>query len=804
MKRLHLLLTALALGTGSTFAQSTGDARLQGRLLRASDRQAIDMGNALLRRLPDSTLVTGVVTDSLGTFSLTASAGTYLLELRALGYQGQYKTITLPATGLDLGELLLSEETQQLRGVEVRGRRPIITRQADRLVFDAQQISAGAQNALDVLKRTPGLSVSDQGISIIGRGKAIVLINDKRVRLSGEALTGLLRSYNQADIAEVQVLTTPPAKYEAEGNAGVLNIVMKKARNDYFGGNISADAMLYKGRISPSLSTGLNYKQGRISASLNLDGSHPNTIGTFDTYRTAPSTQLYSASTSLFDYQTRSLNIRGGLDYTINPELTVGFTATYTPNSTQIDRTNETRNYSISPDGSHNLLLRLPGTASEIEHEAYTALNLHLEKTFAKAPGRKISWDADYVGSRTSSDDRFASTGYLADGSPVAGSDFSYKGHKGQRVHSYLTNVDVTLPLGQTILAFGAKGTWSRTDNSNEYFAHTTLGARTDAILFDEHVYALYTDITQPLSAKWNLRGGLRMEYTHTEGKVQGQPDLKTRDYLNIFPTIYLGFTPSERHALNLEGTIRLNRPHFSQLSPYPLYENQYSTISGKEDLRPTKQGSLTFGYTLDGSLNFQAFANYSWDGITPLALLDPHTSAVRYLIDNAETKYNVGLQNSYFFHSFSFLQCYISHQIGYTTSSVAYNGHPLNADKGLSYSASLNGTLFFNHTKTFSGNFYLNYRTPEISGAGRTSSQVYSSVSLNYSLLNESLRLQMGITDIASPDLRTTLTTEGNTIEVVNMSIRNMLTASLTYTFGAHLQGKEASKNAEAMRSRF
>lgn len=804
MKRLHLLLTALALGTGSTFAQSTGDARLQGRLLRASDRQAIDMGNALLRRLPDSTLVTGVVTDSLGTFSLTASAGTYLLELRALGYQGQYKTITLPATGLDLGELLLSEETQQLRGVEVRGRRPIITRQADRLVFDAQQISAGAQNALDVLKRTPGLSVTDEGISIIGRGKAIVLINDKRVRLSGEALTGLLRSYNQADIAEVQVLTTPPAKYEAEGNAGVLNIVMKKAQNDYFGGSISANASLYKGRISPSLSTGLNYKQGRVSASLNLDGHLSSIVGNFDTYRTAPSTQLYSASTSLFDYKGRGVNIRGGLDYTINPELTVGFTATYAPSRKQTDRTNETRNYTIRPDGSHDLQLRLPGAASEKDHGTYTALNLHLEKTFAKAPGRKISWNADYVGSRTSSDDRFASTGYLADGSPVAGSDFAYKGHKGQQVHSYLTNVDVTLPLGQTILAFGAKGTWSRTDNSNEYFAHTTLGARTDAILFDEHVYALYTDITQPLSAKWNLRGGLRMEYTHTAGKVKGEPDLKTRDYVNFFPTLYLGFTPSERHALSFEGTIRLDRPHFSQLSPYPLYENQYSTISGKEDLRPTKQGSLTFGYTLDGSLNFQAFANYSWDGITPLALLDPHTSAVRYLIDNAETKYNVGLQNSYFFHSFSFLQCYISHQIGYTTSSVAYNGRPLNADKGLSYSASLNGTLFFNHTKTFSGNFYLNYRTPEISGAGRTSSQVYSSVSLNYSLLNEHLRLQMGITNIASPDPRTTLTTEGNTIEVVNMSIRNMLTASLTYTFGAHLQDKQASKNAEAMRSRF
>ena len=804
MKRLHLLLTALALGTGSSYAQSTGDARLQGRLLRASDRQAIDMGNALLRRLPDSTLVTGAVTDSLGTFSLTASAGTYLLELRALGYQGQYKTITLPATGLDLGELLLSEETQQLRGVEVRGRRPIITRQADRLVFDAQQISAGAQNALDVLKRTPGLNVTDDGISIIGRGKAIILINDKRVRLSGEALTGLLRSYSQSDIAEVQVLTTPPAKYEAEGNAGVLNIVMKKAQNDYFGGSISANASLYKGRISPSLSTGLNYKQGRVSASLNLDGSLSSIVGNFDTYRTAPSTRLYSASTSSFDYKGRGINIRGGLDYTITPELTVGFTATYAPSSKKIDRTNETRNYTILPDGSQDLQLRLPGSASEKDHGAYTALNLHLEKTFAKAPGRKISWDADYVGSRTSTDGIFASTGYLATGAPAPGSDFAYQSNKGQHVHSYLTNVDFTLPLGKTILAFGAKGTWSRTDNRNEYFAHTTLGARTDAILFDEHVYALYTDITQPLSAKWNLRGGLRMEYTHTEGKVQGHTALNTRDYVNFFPTIYLGFTPSERHALNLEGTIRLNRPHFSQLSPYPQYENQYSTISGKEDLRPEKQGSLTLGYTLDGTLNFQAFANYNWDGITMVALMNPVTSEVRYQGDNAETQYNVGLQNSYFFHSLPFLQCYISHQISYTTSHIDHDGRRLSSDKGLSYSASLNGTLFLNRTKTLTGNFYLNYMSPEVSGGARTSSRIYTGAYLNYSLLSGHLRLLAGLMNIASPDSRTTMTTEGNKIEIINMTMRNMLVAGLTYTFGAHLQGKEASKNAEAMRSRF
>ena len=110
------------------------------------------------------------------------------------------------------------------------------------MVFDAEQLALGAQNALDVLKKTPGLHVTDEAVSIIGRGKVIVLINDKRVRLSGKALVDLLRSYTQEDIAEVQVITTPPAKYEAEGNAGILNIVLKRAKNDYLGGSASLSA----------------------------------------------------------------------------------------------------------------------------------------------------------------------------------------------------------------------------------------------------------------------------------------------------------------------------------------------------------------------------------------------------------------------------------------------------------------------------------------------------------------------------------------------------------------------------------
>ena len=217
-------------------------------------------------------MVTGAVTDSLGAFHLPVSAGDYLLEVRALGYEPFLKSLTLREGTLDLGGLLLREDAQELKAVEVTAKRPIISRRADRLVFDAEQLALGAQNALDVLKKTPGLHVTDEAVSIIGRGKVIVLINDKRVRLTGKALVDLLRSYTQEDIAEVQVITTPPAKYEAEGNAGILNIVLKRAKNDYLGGSASLGYGLERGQSSYNASTNLNYQQGKVSASLTLNG----------------------------------------------------------------------------------------------------------------------------------------------------------------------------------------------------------------------------------------------------------------------------------------------------------------------------------------------------------------------------------------------------------------------------------------------------------------------------------------------------------------------------------------------------
>ncbi|WP_298574051.1 outer membrane beta-barrel protein, partial [uncultured Porphyromonas sp.] len=357
-----------------------------------------------------------------------------------------------------------------------------------------------ASSALDVLRQTPGVNVSDDGISLIGKGGVIVLINDKRVRLSGAALISLLRSYPQSDLQEIQILTTPPAKYEAEGNAGVLNLVLKKAKNDFFGGSISPRFGFRRERAMYSLNTNLNYKKDKVTASLQLGGgwaSYDNSLGT---YRTYPKQGTFYSSETAFSGKGPYFNLRAGLDYAFTPELSMGVNVSYSPEKDDTRRENDSRDYRILPSGERELLRLLPGVADETDKSQYTTANVHLEKTFKSAPQRRLSWDADYVGYRSQEGRNFTSRGLMPNGTSIPGSDFHFDALTDQHTDSYITSLDYTEPLGKGTLGFGAKGTWTRTTNRSDYDAKSSMGERHDRIIFDEHVYALYADLNQPLS----------------------------------------------------------------------------------------------------------------------------------------------------------------------------------------------------------------------------------------------------------------------------------------------------------------
>ena len=804
MKHIHLLLVAFALSSGSLLAQTT--VAVQGSLKKTTDRTPVDFANVLLRHPADSSLVVGTTSDEHGAFRLEAPEGTFLLEVRALGYRPYHQTLTI-AGALDLGELLLSEETKQLSAVQVTGRRPIMLRKADRLVFDATQIAPAAASALDVLRHTPGVNVTNSGISLIGKGGVIVLVNDKRVRLSGTALLSLLRSYPQSDLQEIQILTTPPAKYEAEGDAGILNLVLKKAKNDFFGGSVTPGFGINgikRSRPRYELSTSFNYNQGKVTASLDLGAG----TGLFDgdprTYRTYPQQKTYYVSDTYYTGRDKYFNVRGALDYAFTPELTLGFSASYTPQQDSTHRENDSRDYSIAPDGSYKLLRSLPGLAVNINHERYISANAHMEKTFKGVPKRRLSWDVDYVGYRSREDRSFTSSGLTPQGTPIAGSDFRFNALTDQHIDSYIASLDYVEPLGKGTLGFGAKGAWTRTSNSSDYDAASTMGEHHDKIRFDEQVYALYADFKHPLSETWSLRTGLRMEYTHTAGENNGRRLENLRSYLNVFPTLFLGYNPNDRHAFSLSSTVRLNRPDFSALSPFANYENQYTIMRGKEDLRAAKRARLALGYTFLGALNFQLNGGYLWDGITQVIRLDPATNRGSYTHENAERTWLVGLENSYFFNKVSFFQTYISQRLWYNETKLDTDVSSLYGGSGLNYSFSMNNTFFFNRSKTLQGTCSIYYASPRYDDGGmRYSHKFTANAGLSYTLLDGKLRIAADAYSLIWTELYININTPDYQLRVKNESNSLYCSLSLTYSFGASIEGKDERKSAQDLRSR-
>ena len=800
MKHAHMLCVALALSSGSLLAQTTFP--LQGSLKKTTDRTPVDFANVLLRKPADSTLIVGTTSNELGAFRLEAPEGTFLLEIHALGYKPFHKTLTVTGA-LDLGELLLTEEAKELSAVQVTGRRPIMLRKADRMVFDATQIAPAASSILDVLRQTPGVNVSDDGISLIGKGGVIVLINEKRIRLSGAALISLLRSYSQSDLEEIQILTTPPAKYEAEGNAGVLNLVMKKVKNDFFGGSLSPSFGVRRNLLRYGLNTSLNYKKDKVTASLQLGGGKADYDGHMDTYRYYPKQSSYYSSQTYYKGKNPYLNLRAGLDYAFTPELSMGFNVSYAPEEDNTRRENDSRDWRILSSGARELLRLLPGVADETDKSRYTTANVHLEKTFKSAPQRRLSWDADYVGYRSQEGRNFTSRGLMPNGTPIPGADFHFDALTDQHTDSYITSLDYTEPIGKGTLGFGAKGTWTRTTNRSDYDAKSSMGERHDKITFDEHVYALYADFKHPLSDKWDLRTGLRMEYTHTAGKNNGRRLENLRSYLNVFPTLFLGFNPNDRHAFSLNGTVRLNRPHFGQLSPFASYENQYSVMRGKEDLRAAKRAQLALGYTFLGALDFQLDGGYLWDGITQVIRLDPKTNKGSYTHDNAEKTWTFGLENSFFFNKVSFFQTYISQRLWYSDMKIGPESTSLYGGAGLSYHVNLNNTFFFNRSKTFQGTCYFYYRTPSYDGGFHMGHSISGGAGLSYTLLQGKLRLALDAYNLLRNNLRLDITTPDSQMHADNENNRLTLNLGVTYSFGAPIQGKSERKSAQELRSR-
>lgn len=465
--------------------------RLSG-CVQDENRQPVEVANVLLKQAKDSTYITGMLTDTQGCFSFDQPLGEYLLHITLIGSEDLYVPVVLQGNK-NVGELTLKSSSALLDEVTVTAARPVIKRLVDRVVFDAHNtIASAGGSALDLLREVPGLQVGQNSIGIIGKGGIKVYINDRETKLSGDELIDYLRSYDASQILKVEVITTPPSKYDAAGNAGIINIRLKSRPKDYVGGTASAS---YSAGEKDNYGYGgvsLNLSKGRVSSFLNGGTTQGNYETREKNYRYFPQ-NTWNSRADYTNYM-NSFYLQGGVDVSLERDWTVGMQAIYNHSA---PKPGNALSWTEVYDASTAVLDSLLYSNSDKDTSSDRLnLNFHTDKVWDDK-GKKMTWDVDYLRDNRDENMGFLSKTLLPDGTEIPGTNFDYNYLQHRKVDVVSSALDFILPFEKYKITAGAKVSFTNTRNGINYDTSDPTLVQDDYFRYKEQIYALYADYSR-------------------------------------------------------------------------------------------------------------------------------------------------------------------------------------------------------------------------------------------------------------------------------------------------------------------
>lgn len=769
--------------------------RLSG-CVQDENRQPVEVANVLLKQAKDSTYITGMLTDTQGCFSFDQPLGEYLLHITLIGSEDLYVPVVLQGNK-NVGELTLKSSSALLDEVTVTAARPVIKRLVDRVVFDAHNtIASAGGSALDLLREVPGLQVGQNSIGIIGKGGIKVYINDRETKLSGDELIDYLRSYDASQILKVEVITTPPSKYDAAGNAGIINIRLKSRPKDYVGGTASAS---YSAGEKDNYGYGgvsLNLSKGRVSSFLNGGTTQGNYETREKNYRYFPQ-NTWNSRADYTNYM-NSFYLQGGVDVSLERDWTVGMQAIYNHSA---PKPGNALSWTEVYDASTAVLDSLLYSNSDKDTSSDRLnLNFHTDKVWDDK-GKKMTWDVDYLRDNRDENMGFLSKTLLPDGTEIPGTNFDYNYLQHRKVDVVSSALDFILPFEKYKITAGAKVSFTNTRNGINYDTSDPTLVQDDYFRYKEQIYALYADYSREFSERFSMQLGLRMEHTRTTGISEAKDTEDKHDYTRLFPTVYLLYSPTDGHALNFSFSNRISRPSQNMVNPFPFYQNKYTYACGREDLKPSYTYNAELGYTLKNNFNVSAYYSYSDDVFFQVVDLDAETNVTSFLWENFMKTHAFGLNNSYTFRT-KWLQAYAQHGVSYRrTTSSAVTTSP--EEKGWAYDTSLRNTFFFNEKKTLLTTLSGSYSSRQYQGIYLMSPTYSVSAGMLYRLLDNKLNLSLNVNNLFVSHSKLETMSNGLKIIADNQFSFTSFRIGVSYTFGGDIRSKGQRNSNEDIQRR-
>lgn len=618
------ILTSALLLLGILSLQSQ-NALLRGQL-QDPEKEPVPFANLALYQAADSTLVKVETSDETGGFQFSGMAsGSYYLVATHVGSMDLVKNgiRLLEGQQTNLGVMVLSPAIIDLQTATITASRSLVEIKPDRTVFNVEgTINSTGSDALSLLRKAPSVTVdNNDNINVLGRSGVIVYVDGKRLPLGGQDLSNYLQNLQADQIDRIDIITNPGAKYEAEGNAGIIDIILKKDKN--MGANGSVSGNFNQGQYGRgNLSGNANYRNKTLNAfgALGLgEGRGFNRMEFISTQN-----ELVLDETFLNKNHWRYYDYRAGTDFFIGNNHTLGFLVS--GGNSVSDRTSFNR-IAISPQQTPAAIDSVLVADTDIDDQrGRNTFNLNYR--FDNKKGQTLNIDLDYGAYRNRSD-RYQPNRYFDAAGETLLSETITSFDTPTDIDIYTAKADYETSLLGGTVGVGAK--LSQVASKNAFLVYDeTNGSpvRNDysSNLFDyeENVYAGYVNFARQLGEKWNFSAGVRAEQTDVTGNLQAfLPELQeppvTLNYLNWFPSAGLTWQLAPKHALALNYGRRINRPDYHVLNPFKNQLSQLSYEKGNPFLRPEIVNNLELGYTLAYRYNFKVAYSRTSDQITRL-----------------------------------------------------------------------------------------------------------------------------------------------------------------------------------------
>lgn len=794
---------------GLTFPHVAGSV-LKGKITDSDTKAPLQYVDVALFKTGSKNLIAGVTTDSLGVFNFpSVENGQYTLRITYIEYTTVNKPVTMMGDSLDLGTISLQVKTKKLGEVEVVAQAPQMRFDIDKKVFSVDQnITAAGGSATDILKNIPSVNVDTQGnISLRNNSNVEVWIDGKASGLTADNRAQILEQMPAESIESVEIMTNPSAKYNPEGSAGIINLVMKKNRKAGYYGSVSAGVFYpVGGKAGNSLGASINYNNSKWDAFLNVGyramsfqgGGYNNRYN----YQGNDTTLLKQNSSALTSFS--GIFTRAGVNYHLDPKNTIGINGfgfkgvgNQTNNIGYLltdQLTNPAallRNYSRDNTGT--------GNRSSVN------VNLNYEHDFDKK-GSNLLANLSYSSHVRDQDTRYIQSDSITN----LKSDLTQNSANNNNGVEF--KLDYTKKKGNdTKLEAGWQSNISNMVSSSsgiDNLTVLTIPSYFNNFNYDEQIHAAYITFGTKID-KLSIQGGLRGEYmwkqsTNTvTGLVQSIP---AKTYYEPFPSLYLTYNLPNDNELQLNYSRRVNRPRGQEINPYRNYSDSTRITYGNPNLDPEFTSSYEFNYLKNfGQQTISASVYYHLTNNVIENVQFLHGGTIESTFMNIANSQNTGLELISKNSLFRILNLTTSLNLYYSKLDSGMYVNPYDpaitttipGQNNFSWTAGILANFLL--SKTFSGQITAQYASPQIIAQGIKQEKYSIDMGLRKTFLDRNLSVNLNVRDLLNSN-KDKSTTSGTGFSQSSESFfhTRMINLAVSYSFGNSKPRKTGMKKRQ------